>query len=540
MTNKSDLNCDDENDREVSDWDNNNMNDSYSDEDNTELESNSRENNKCVMKSKAKEVVRKYRRMKFINKAKVACTFPGCGAVVLKRNYKYHLDLHSDETFKCHHKRCNEVFKTRYRLNQHKIKHVGKYHCDSDGCNFIANCSGQLDLHKFTHSEERTFKCQYCDKCFKGKYGLEYHIKREHPEERPDLPQLKCEVNGCEYQTKSKAGFNQHKRIHSHPFQCNVCHQRFATEEAFENHKYIHSKDKSSKKSFQCKSCSRNFSVHQNLQLHINYSHKPNNNDMNNSDKNNKKEQELNSCNNNNKCVKKSNIGLVGNRRKTSTKVMSDSDSEGNEENGTEVSDWDNNNDVNDSDSEEDNDEVEEESNPSNINKFVTRSKAKKIKGKNRNMKINDKTKLACTFPGCGVVLSNQKNFSYHMDMHSDQTFKCKHKGCNKSFNTRYSRRRHNYKHLGKFKCNFDGCDYNTNCSAKLKKHKTKHSDERPMKCQHCDKCFKHNIALEDHIEKLHPDQCTDKPLLNCLVIGCQYQTKSRYSLPPVLGNCAC
>ena len=416
VKNESDSNSDEENDREVNDWDNNDMN---SDEDKILLESKASEKMECITRSKAR-------------------------------------NLRSYVTFKCNDKRSEHQFKTRYRLKEPKNRHIGEYMCDSDGCKFIANSSAKLKVHKLRHSEERPNKCQYCDKYLKTKYVLEDHIKRRHPEECPDLPLLVCEVEGCGYQTKLNAGLNQHKRIHSHPFQCNVCHKRFARKESFENHEHIHSKDKS----FKCDQCSKSFAVYQNLQIHINYLHNPNNNIVN--DKKDEDDKEL-------------------------------------------------------------------KSKPSKQNKFVTKSKARNIVRKYKTMKIIDKTKLTCTFPDCGAVLSSKKRLSYHMDIHSDETFKCSHKGCNEVFKTRHTLSSHKYKHLGRFKCDLDTCNFIGDCLSKLTQHKLSHSDERPIKCQYCDKRFKNTYgALRRHIERTHPDQCPELPLLNCLVIGCQFQTKSR------------
>ena len=258
-----------------------------------------------------------------------------------------------------------------------------------------------------------------------------------------------CEVEGCGYQTKSKAGLTLHKRIHSHPFHCNVCYKWFATKKCFQNHKYIHSKDKS----FKCDQCSKSFSINQNLQAHIKYFHKPNNNDRNDSDSDEDKEL-----------------------------------------------------------------------------KCITRSKAKTIKRKYNRMKIIDKAKVTCTFPDCCAVPSNKKHLSQHKNINSKKIFKCNYKGCKKVLNSRFTLSRHKIKHLGKFKC--DKCNYIGECLAKLNKHKGKHSEERPIKCQHCDKCFKDNYgSLRRHIERTHPDQCPDLPLLKCQVNGCQYRTKSKDAL---------
>ena len=277
--NKSDWNSNEENNREDSDCDNNDMNDSDSEDEkeveeknnNNKLKRNSSYRVKCDKKSKTKEVVSKYKEPQFIGDGKVACTFPDCGAVVLYCNLKYHLDLHSDERFKCNYKGCNEVFKTRERLRRHRYQHLGKYKCQFDTCNFIGDSFSKLEKHKITHSDERPVKCKHCDKRFKNKYGLNGHMKTLHPEECRDLPLLVCEVDGCQYQTKSTGGFNGHKRKHNLPFECDICHKKFANKTIYKDHRYRHSDEKP----FKCKHCSKGFPTERNLRRHTERLHKP-------------------------------------------------------------------------------------------------------------------------------------------------------------------------------------------------------------------------------------------------------------------------
>ena len=439
MKNKSHSKSDEENEKEVSNWDNNNIN---LDEDEKELESNPCEKINCVTRSKAKEIVRKYKKMKIIDKPKVTCTFPGCGAVLLKRNYKYHLDLHSDQTSKCNHNGCEHRFKTRYHHKKYMIKHVGKYIGDSGGSKFISDSSAELKIQKLRHPEEIPIKCQYCDKCFEDRYELEDHIKRIHHKECPDLPLLVCEVDGCGYQTKFESILNQHIGIHTLPYECYVCHKRFSNGTNLEVHQYVHLRQK----------------------IRRMY-----------------KESEDNNKN-----------------------------------------DW-NNNDIKHSDSVEDKKELEW--NPWKKFKCVTKSTAQKIVRKYKKMKIIDKAKVTCTLNGCGAVVL-KRNYKYHRNLHSDQAFKCNDKRSERHSTTRYRLNEPKIKHIGKTMCDSNGCKFISDSSAELKIQKLRHSEERPNKCEYCGKCFKDNYESEDHIKRIHPEECPDLPLLVCEVDGCGYQTK--------------
>ena len=75
-----------------------------------------------------------------------------------------------------------------------------------------------------------------------------------------------------------------------------------------------------------------------------------------------------------------------------------------------------------------------------------------------------------------------------------------------------------------------DTCNYIGDSYSKLNIHKLSHSDERPIKCEHCDKGFKDKYGLQNHLKMVHLDQCPDLPLLVCETDGCKYKTKSKDS----------
>ena len=206
-----------------------------------------------------------------INYQKVSCTFSGCGALMLDSSINDHSDVHSDETFKCKHKGCEEVIDKRNKPRKHKHKYLGEFKCHFDTCNFIGDSLTKLKIHKLTHSEERPIKCHYCGKGFKDKYDLQSHFKTTHPDHCHDLPLLVCEVDGCQYQTKLKSIFIRHKRIHNRPFECDVCHKRFSRKKNYEDHKIKHMNDKP----FKCDQCTKSFNTPKNLSKHIFNLHKP-------------------------------------------------------------------------------------------------------------------------------------------------------------------------------------------------------------------------------------------------------------------------
>ncbi|KAI2806206.1 hypothetical protein BLOT_005217 [Blomia tropicalis] len=68
------------------------------------------------------------------------------------------------------------------------------------------------------------------------------------------------------------------------------------------------------------------------------------------------------------------------------------------------------------------------------------------------------------------------------------------------------------------YKCDFDGCDYTAPYRSALDLHKVKHSNDRPFKCQHCEKSFKQIYALKMH-EMIHSGQQFQCPFTGCSAI---------------------
>eukprot|EP00092_Neocalanus_flemingeri_P017907 GFUD01019373.1.p1 GENE.GFUD01019373.1~~GFUD01019373.1.p1 ORF type:complete len:658 (-),score=96.97 GFUD01019373.1:433-2406(-) len=71
------------------------------------------------------------------------------------------------------------------------------------------------------------------------------------------------------------------------------------------------------------------------------------------------------------------------------------------------------------------------------------------------------------------------------------------------------------YGHFGEqYKLKCDQCDFKATSTTKLKNHIMLHIDERPLKCPHCEKSFRNNPQLIEHVTILHsknqPFSCTD------------------------------
>ncbi|XP_060531250.1 zinc finger protein 239-like [Cylas formicarius] len=203
----------------------------------------------------------------------IMCTFEGCGMVFYhKYNLKRHLNRsHNPDSkpFKC--KDCDESFKKKFRLQQHRCSHGSPapfechlcplsytdyhkfhkhlrnhktYNCDCGKsfsrwseicshrrkectvkkvnkciiCGKIFSTKANLSQHALVHIEEskrEIHKCPYldCARSYQRRNNLNYHIARFH---QKMSDKVQCGESNCGETFKSKKNLKQHIRIVHH------------------------------------------------------------------------------------------------------------------------------------------------------------------------------------------------------------------------------------------------------------------------------------------------------------------------------------
>ncbi|XP_069703844.1 zinc finger protein 454-like [Periplaneta americana] len=139
-------------------------------------------------------------------------------------------------------------------------------HCESCGKKFIS--PRRLRIHKFYHCRQlKSFKCDFCGKCFSILYNLRQHILI-HMGEKP----FTCNV--CSKSFTHQQNFRSHALTHTDnkPFKCDICHKNFRRRQHLQKHASIHRDDKSADntvdRSFICDICQKSFRYLRNLQRH--------------------------------------------------------------------------------------------------------------------------------------------------------------------------------------------------------------------------------------------------------------------------------
>ncbi|XP_060088343.1 zinc finger and BTB domain-containing protein 41 [Heteronotia binoei] len=169
-----------------------------------------------------------------------------------------HMILHTqNKPFKCTY--CEEHFKSRFARLKHQEKfHLGPFPCDICGRQF--NDTGNLKRHiECTHGGKRKWTCFICGKSVRERTTLKEHL-RIHSGERPHL----CSICGQSFRHGSS--YRLHLRVHHDDkrYECEECGKTFIRHDHLTKHKKIHSGEKA----HQCEECGKCFGRRDHLTVH--------------------------------------------------------------------------------------------------------------------------------------------------------------------------------------------------------------------------------------------------------------------------------
>ena len=156
----------------------------------------------------------------------------------------------NEKPYRCTY--CEKSFAEKGTKTKHERIHTQekKYQCRHCGMSFL-HCHTKNTHERSVHTKETPFECGFCEKRFGYPSQRTRHVKLFHnPTER--LHSCKH----CEKKFKSAGGLVVHERTHTKPWQCDSCGKRFSQlGNMNKHHVRIHTKEKP----FQCKYCGKSF-----------------------------------------------------------------------------------------------------------------------------------------------------------------------------------------------------------------------------------------------------------------------------------------
>lgn len=162
-------------------------------------------------------------------------------------------------------KECDKSYAHKSSLKLHMRVHSEKKAFVCSMCSYSCRYKHHLEAHEHGHHHHVSqHRCELCDKSFRRKSGLTYHMQL-HNGEQP----LACQY--CEYTTTRDSNLRQHLLSHMgiKPYKCNHCDYETAYRSNLAYHVLTHSTERP----FSCPSCGRGFRRKDHLQYHVRAKH---------------------------------------------------------------------------------------------------------------------------------------------------------------------------------------------------------------------------------------------------------------------------
>ncbi|XP_065088220.1 zinc finger protein OZF-like [Ochlerotatus camptorhynchus] len=146
---------------------------------------------------------------------------------------------------------CGAKFPTLTSLTIHERSHTREKPFECEICSKGFGDKQSLKRHYVKHTDEKPFMCSICGVSFKRKRAMQSHMIIHEPGQLP----FKCEF--CEKRFRVKAKLLYHMRTHTgeRPYSCRYCEKSFAD---FSN-RIRHEQSHTGEKPYKCSSCPMGF-----------------------------------------------------------------------------------------------------------------------------------------------------------------------------------------------------------------------------------------------------------------------------------------
>ena len=154
-----------------------------------------------------------------------------------KKDFVAHCRSHIGlRQFQC--KICHKMYKTASHLKEHSEIHSSQtYSCAYCGLEFKQR--GALSSHVVHHDKLKPFKCLYCNKGYTTHGDLQRHMNSYSKDSEVSGARHVTFCTYCSKDLPNHKALVKHFQIHLpiNPFQCSLCHSKFASFREMYNHK---------------------------------------------------------------------------------------------------------------------------------------------------------------------------------------------------------------------------------------------------------------------------------------------------------------
>ncbi|XP_070505290.1 zinc finger protein 91-like [Chironomus tepperi] len=196
-----------------------------------------------------------------------------CGILVDRNQYERHKKYGHKEIKDNRCSFCDKTFTSSYNLQYHMAHHINARSFICNECPNAFNTAADLAQHQRVHDKGRAFECTICGMIFESRSQVNRHMKiHKKAVKKPYVPR-KAEPRECPICEKTVMNLSKHNRfvhMNQRNFNCDFCDKKFGKKSGLDRHVLtVHKKEKN----FNCEECGKAFGEKGQMTKHIQLVH---------------------------------------------------------------------------------------------------------------------------------------------------------------------------------------------------------------------------------------------------------------------------